>query len=60
MEIHSSKVVCGDIVIIEEGMNIPCDGMIVKANSVTCDESAMTGESILTVKDTVENCWEAK
>jgi len=26
-------------------MNIPCDGMVIKANEVLTDESAMTGET---------------
>ena len=43
--IHSSKVVVGDVVKIEEGMNIPCDGFILKGTEVKTDESAMTGET---------------
>lgn len=43
--IHNSLVVVGDIVKVEEGMNIPCDGLIIKAVEVSTDESAMTGET---------------
>jgi len=51
--VHNSKVVCGDIVKIEEGMNIPCDGIIMKAIEVKCDESAMTGETDMIKKNTI-------
>jgi len=43
--VHNSLLVCGDVVKIEEGMNIPCDGLIIKAVEVSTDESAMTGET---------------
>ena len=57
---HSSNLVCGDIVIIEEGMNIPCDGLVIKAMAITTDESAMTGESDRLVKETIEQCEKSK
>ena len=53
-ELHSSNLVCGDIVIVEEGMSIPCDGLVLKSMAITTDESAMTGESDVLVKGTVE------
>lgn len=46
----------GDIIKIKAGMNIPVDGVIVTASGVSCDESAMTGESDEQKKDTLENC----
>jgi len=58
--VHNSKVVCGDIVKIEEGMNIPCDGIILKAIEVQCDESAMTGETDTIKKNTIQKCAEIK
>jgi len=58
--IHNSKVVCGDIVKIEEGMNIPCDGIILKATEVKCDESAMTGETDMIKKNTIAQCLSTK
>lgn len=33
----------GDIVQINEGMEIPADGILLQANEITTDESAMTG-----------------
>ena len=56
LAIHSSKLVCGDIVRIEEGSNIPCDGFVVKATEVSCDESAMTGETDAIKKGTLDQC----
>lgn len=37
-------------------MNVPVDGVIVKASGVQANESAMTGESDELKKDTIENC----
>lgn len=51
--IHNTLVVVGDIVKIEEGMNIPCDGLIIKAVEVLTDESAMTGETDAVKKATI-------
>jgi len=37
-------------------MSVPCDGLLVSGTGVTCDESAMTGESDELKKDTPEGC----
>ena len=37
-------------------MNIPVDGIALDCNGVTCNESAMTGESDELKKETLENC----
>jgi magnesium-transporting ATPase (P-type) len=37
-------------------MNIPVDGVILRANGVQCNEAAMTGESDELKKDSLENC----
>ena len=37
-------------------MNIPVDGVIYRSSGVSCNESAMTGESDELKKDTLENC----
>ena len=39
-EVHQSKIVVGDLIIIREGMDIPADGFLVKGSDVTTDESA--------------------
>ena len=51
--IHNTEIVCGDVVKIDAGMNIPCDGFIIKAIEVTTDESAMTGETDAIRKGTI-------
>lgn len=43
--IHMDLVMVGDIVILQEGQEIPADGYVIEANELTTDESAMTGES---------------
>ncbi|MBI2195980.1 MAG: cation-translocating P-type ATPase [Candidatus Levybacteria bacterium] len=49
-EIPSSELVPGDIVILNEGENIPADGKIVISRHLEIDESALTGESIPVAK----------
>jgi P-type E1-E2 ATPase len=44
----------GDICKIKAGMDIPADGVIIKATGVTTNESAMTGESIELKKESVD------
>ncbi len=34
----------GDLLCLEEGMEVPADGIIIEANELTTDEAAMTGE----------------
>ena len=43
IEIHQDFVLVGDIVQVNEGMEIPADGILIQANEITTDESAMTG-----------------
>lgn len=40
-----SLVHVGDIVQLNEGMEIPADGIVLNASELTTDESAMTGET---------------
>jgi hypothetical protein len=37
----------GDLMIVDNGMEIPADGFLVKSSEITADESAMTGNSPL-------------
>lgn len=43
MNVHQDLVLVGDIVNINQGMEIPADGLLIEANEITTDESAMTG-----------------
>ena len=44
--ISASDIVPGDILEVEAGDRIPCDGYIITSNSLTCDESILTGEAV--------------
>jgi P-type E1-E2 ATPase len=46
----------GDILKIKAGMNIPVDGVVLKASGVQCNEAAMTGESDELKKDNMDTC----
>lgn len=43
--INSEDLVPGDLMIIEEGVKIPADGKVVKANDLRVNESSLTGEA---------------
>lgn len=44
-EIDSENLTIGDIILLEEGNVIPADCRILECNNLSCDESALTGES---------------
>lgn len=46
LEIDTSELVPDDTMLLEEGMKIPADAIILQANDLTVDESILTGESI--------------
>ena len=46
------EVVIGDVVLITAGDNVAADGRIIEANSLSIDESALTGESTPASKET--------
>lgn len=50
MEIDSSLLVTGDIVLLESGDKVTADMRIVYSNNLTIDESILTGESIANEK----------
>jgi len=50
-QINVVEIVLGDILLIEAGDAIPCDGVLIKADSLEIDESALTGEPIDIEKD---------
>jgi len=45
------KLVCGDLIVLEEGDKIPADGRLVEADELAVDESMLTGESDPVKKD---------
>lgn len=44
--VNSEDLVKGDIVILEAGDSVPADGRIIESNSMTIEESVLTGESV--------------
>ena len=45
MHLDSTELVKGDIIYLEEGDIVPADCRILQAEELSCDESALTGES---------------
>ncbi|KAL4476839.1 hypothetical protein ABPG72_010676 [Tetrahymena utriculariae] len=54
--IHMSLVQVGDIVVLNEGMEIPADGIILESSELITDESAMTGETDPIKKQVLKDC----
>jgi calcium-translocating P-type ATPase len=50
-QIPVAEIVVGDVVCIEAGDQIPCDGILVSFDGLEIDESALTGEPIDVDKD---------
>jgi magnesium-transporting ATPase (P-type) len=54
--VNENYLKVGDIVKVKQGMSVPADGLLVYANGIMSDESAMTGESMEIPKDTFDEC----
>ena len=56
-EIPSSGLVPGDIILLNEGDNIPADGRLIQADDMRVDNSPLTGESrpVYKVAESLEN-----
>lgn len=52
LEIPAEQVVVGDVVLLAAGDEVPADGRIVDAVALQVDESALTGESLPSQKET--------
>lgn len=46
-EIPKSEIVCGDLVILDTGEEIPADGDLLEAVSLSVNESTLTGEPVI-------------
>ena len=55
IEIDSSLLVPGDIIVLESGTKISADARIINSNNLTVDESILTGESIGVLKEEGES-----
>ena len=51
LAVRREEVVMGDFIIIEEGTAVPADGVIVRSNDFSVDESILTGESLPVAKN---------
>ncbi|MBP9691053.1 HAD-IC family P-type ATPase [Candidatus Woesebacteria bacterium] len=52
VEIHADRLVPGDIVILTSGLKIPADIRLIESQTLTVDESSLTGESLAVEKST--------
>jgi magnesium-transporting ATPase (P-type) len=52
------QVVAGDICVIDSGMELPGDGIVIEGFDVEADESAMTGEPEPLAKNSIEKCFD--
>lgn len=60
ININQELVMTGDVIFLSEGMEIPADGIIFEASELTCDESAMTGETNPIKKNIFRTCLEER
>ena len=51
-EIDAGQVVPGDIVLLQAGDRVPADGRLIQAATLEIEESALTGESVASPKNT--------
>lgn len=57
-EVPKKEIVVGDIVLLEQGEEVPADGILLEAVSLEINESSLTGEPV-TGKTTVEEDFDA-
>ncbi|KAG6375197.1 hypothetical protein JVT61DRAFT_3408 [Boletus reticuloceps] len=58
--IDIKEVLVGDIVLLEPGEVVPCDGIFLSGHNVKCDESAATGEADAIKKASYSACLALK
>lgn len=54
--IDIQEVVVGDVVLLQPGQLVPCDGVFLSGHNVFCDESRMTGHADEIIKMTYDDC----
>ncbi|HVT86627.1 MAG TPA: cation-translocating P-type ATPase [Chitinophagaceae bacterium] len=52
--VDTEDLVPGDVIVLEEGNNIPADALIIQANDLSINESIITGESLPVEKNSSE------
>jgi magnesium-transporting ATPase (P-type) len=57
---HHNNLHVGDIIMVQYGMGIPVDGILLFSSQLLCDESAMTGESDEIKKEPQAKCMRIK
>lgn len=45
-EVNREEIVVGDLAMVEEGVTVPADGLIIQSNDFSVNESTLTGESL--------------
>jgi Ca2+-transporting ATPase len=50
--IPATRIVAGDVILVEEGNTIPADARLIESAALNCAEAALTGESVPVEKDT--------
>lgn len=58
--IGSADLVPGDLMVIAEGVKIPADGEVIRANDLCVDESSLTGEAEGVWKVTVDSAEQSR
>lgn len=53
--IPSSEIVVGDVIVVEAGDFIPADARIIECSNLKVDESALTGESVSSDKEFIDD-----
>eukprot|EP01035_Chromulina_nebulosa_P019011 gene19011-24830_t len=56
-DVHNKYLVVGDVILLNTGEKIPADGILIEGSDVTCNESALTGESEDKIKEPDEDIF---
>ena len=46
VEVQTSQIVCGDVLILKNGVKVSADARVIESNGLEADESQLTGESM--------------